>query len=82
MARTFENGKSSVQGDLTGCRTGNGEKLSSSQAESGQAIKSAVALLLPSEALEVNGSRWQNSEGWSRSGDCTLLVQCGTFCEN
>ena len=31
------------QGNLTGCRTGNGEKLSSSQAEPGQAIKSAVA---------------------------------------
>ena len=31
-----------VQGDLLGCRTGNGEKLSSSQAEQGQAIKSAV----------------------------------------
>ena len=32
-----------VQGDWTGYRTGNGEKLSSSQAEPGQAIKSAVA---------------------------------------
>ena len=32
-----------LQDDLTGCRTGNGEKLSSSQAEPGQAIKSAVA---------------------------------------
>ena len=32
-----------VQGDQTGCLAGNGEKLSSSQAEPGQAIKSAVA---------------------------------------
>ena len=32
-----------IQDDLTGCRTGNGEKLSSSQAEPGQAIKSAAA---------------------------------------
>ena len=32
-----------VQSDWTGCRTGNGEKLSSSQAEPGQDIKSAVA---------------------------------------
>ena len=32
-----------LQGDRTGCRTGNGEKLSSSQAETGQAIKSAAA---------------------------------------
>ena len=32
-----------VQGDLIGGRTGNGEKLRSSQAELGQAIKSAVA---------------------------------------
>ena len=32
-----------LQGDLTGCRTGDGEKLSSSQAEPGQTIKSAVA---------------------------------------
>ena len=32
-----------VQGDLIGRRTGNGEKLNSSQAEPGQAIKSAVA---------------------------------------
>ena len=31
------------QGDLPGCRTGNGEKLSSTQAEPGQAIRSAVA---------------------------------------
>ena len=34
---------SPLQGNMTGCRTGNGEKLSSSQAEPGQAIKSAVA---------------------------------------
>ena len=32
-----------LQGDLIGCRTKNGEKLSSSQAELGQAINSAVA---------------------------------------
>ena len=32
-----------IQGDLTVCRTGNGEKLSSSQAEPVQAIKSTVA---------------------------------------
>ena len=32
-----------LQGDLTGCRTGNGDKLSSSQPQPGQAIKSAVA---------------------------------------
>ena len=32
-----------VQGHRTGCRTGNGDQLSSSQAEPGQAIKSAVA---------------------------------------
>ena len=32
-----------LQGDLTGCRTGNGGKLSSTQAEPGQAINSAVA---------------------------------------
>ena len=34
-----------VQGDLTGCRTGNGEKLSNRPAakQAGQAIKSAVA---------------------------------------
>ena len=32
-----------IQGDMTGCRTGNGEKLSSSQAEPGQAITSDVA---------------------------------------
>ena len=32
-----------VQGHRTGCRTGYGDKLSSTQAEPGQAIKSAVA---------------------------------------
>ena len=32
-----------LQGHRTGCRTGNGEKLSGSQAEPGRAIKSAVA---------------------------------------
>ena len=32
-----------LQGNLIGCRTGNGEKLSSSQAEPGKAKKSAVA---------------------------------------
>ena len=32
-----------LQSDQTGCRAGNAEKVSSSQAESGQAIKSAVA---------------------------------------
>ena len=32
-----------TSGNWTGCRTGNREKLSSSQAEPGQAIKSAVA---------------------------------------
>ena len=32
-----------VPGSAPGCRSGNGEKLSSTQAESGQAIKSAVA---------------------------------------
>ena len=32
-----------VQGHPTGCRTGNGDQLSSTQAEPGQAIKSAVA---------------------------------------
>ena len=32
-----------LQGDLLGCRTGNGEELSSSQAELGEAVKSAVA---------------------------------------
>ena len=32
-----------LQGDQTGCSTGNGEKLRSSQAETGQAISSAVA---------------------------------------
>ena len=31
-----------IQGDRTGCCTGNGEKLSSSQAEPGLVIKSAV----------------------------------------
>ena len=31
-----------VPGDPLGCRTGNGEELSSSQAEPGQAINSAV----------------------------------------
>ena len=31
-----------VQGDPLGCRTGNGEKVSSSQAEPGQAISLAV----------------------------------------
>ena len=33
----------SIQGDLTTCGTGNGEKLSNSRAEPGQVIKSAVA---------------------------------------
>ena len=33
-----------VQADLIGCRTGNGEKLSSSLAGPGQAVKSAVAV--------------------------------------
>ena len=32
-----------LQGHPTGCRTGNGDQLSSTQAEPGQAIKSAVA---------------------------------------
>ena len=32
---------SSIQGDLTECRTGNGEKLSSNQAEPGQPLGSA-----------------------------------------
>ena len=32
-----------LQGSAPGCHSGNGEKLSSTQAESGQAIKSAVA---------------------------------------
>ena len=32
-----------VQGDLLGCRTGNGEKLSISQAQPGQVVNSAVA---------------------------------------
>ena len=32
-----------AQGHPTGCRTGNGDQLSSSQAEPGHAIKSAVA---------------------------------------
>ena len=34
---------SHVPGSAPGCCSGNGEKLSSTQAESGQAIKSAVA---------------------------------------
>ena len=33
----------SLQGHLIGCRTGNGDQLSSNQAEPGQAINSAVA---------------------------------------
>ena len=37
-------GQCDVQGDLIGCRTGNGGILSSSQVEPGQAIKSDVAL--------------------------------------
>ena len=37
------NSACSVQGDLIGCRTGNGEILSNSQAEPGQFITSAVA---------------------------------------
>ena len=32
-----------LQGHLTGCRTGNGDQLNSTQAQPGQAIKSAVA---------------------------------------
>ena len=40
MTRTTE---PAVQGEPIGCRTGNGKKLSSSQAEPGQAIKSDVA---------------------------------------
>ena len=35
---------STVLGDWLGCCTGNGEKISSSQAEAGLAIDSAVAL--------------------------------------
>ena len=35
----------SIQGDRTGCRTGNGEKLSGSQAEPGQAMKSASSFV-------------------------------------
>ena len=37
----------SLPGSAPGCRSGNGEKLSSTQAESGQAIKSAVAFNFP-----------------------------------
>ena len=40
---TLQSDATQLQGDLTGCRTGNGEKLSNSQAEPAQAIKSAVA---------------------------------------
>ena len=41
--RVFPITNQDIQGDLIGCRTGNGEKLSSSHAEPVQAIKSAGA---------------------------------------
>ena len=41
--RVFPITNQDIQGDLIGCRTGNGEKLSSSQSVSSQAMKSAVA---------------------------------------